>query len=325
MSDEILANLIVGVGLEDQHLVPIFGHLFIGRECSGIDDKHRYLIDDESVSRNHVDLRLDDEHDQAWVIDRSTNGTLLNGARMERSVPQQIVHGDKIQVGPVELQFSSLRFSVPTNLDPRRTIRNVTLSELIMVVGDIVSYSTVSEHTDGVVLLESVDRLYTELRTLLRHHSGALNNYVGDAFFATWDAAMPGAARSAVAFAMDAAHKVREVAPSLPLRDPHGEPIRMGFAVASGLVATSLMSGALVTVLGDATNVTFRLSGIASRSGWSDVVVTDAVHDLTVGDFSYAGPEDVAVKGRAAKVRIYAAAPFGQTATLGSEALTDQG
>jgi adenylate cyclase len=324
MSTESLAHLIAWPGREDEHVVPIFDHLFIGRERIGFDDRHRYLIEDESVSRNHADLRLDAEHDQAWLIDRSTNGTLLNGARMERSVPAQIVHGDRIQVGPVQFQFSSLRFSMPVGPDPRRTIAKVTLSELVMVVGDIISYSTVSECSDGFVLLESIDYLYGELRKLLLFHHGTLSNYVGDAFFATWEATEPGAATSAVAFALDAASRVREIGPSLPLRDPQGESIRMGFAVASGPAATSLMSGALVTVLGDAANVTFRLSGIASRSGWSDVV-TDAVHDLTAGQFSYTGVAEVEVKGRTARVRIHGAAPLGQTATLGAGALSDPG
>ena len=55
--------------------------------------------------------------DQAWLVDRSTNGTWLNGARMERSVPVQIMPGDRVQVGPIEFQFLSRHFSVPTEVD----------------------------------------------------------------------------------------------------------------------------------------------------------------------------------------------------------------
>ena len=85
----------------------------------------------------------------------------------------------------------------------------------------------------------------------------------------------------------------------------------MGFGIGLGRAAVSMMAGAIVTVLGDATNVTFRLSGIASRSGWPDVVVTDAVHDLTAGQFSFAGPAEVEVKGRASKVKVFGVAPVG--------------
>ena len=52
------------------------------RNAIGIDDNHCFLIDDESVSRSHLELHLDTGQDQAWLVDRSTNGTWLNGARM---------------------------------------------------------------------------------------------------------------------------------------------------------------------------------------------------------------------------------------------------
>jgi class 3 adenylate cyclase len=312
------AYLIASPGRSDERSVPVFDHLFVGRECHGIDDEHRFLIDDVSVSRNHLELRLDAGEDQAWLVDRSTNGTWLNGARLERSVPVQVMPGDRLQVGPVEFEFFSHRFSVRAATDPRGTVRNVSMSELVMAVGDIVSFSSVSEYTEGSVLLESIDRVYSGLRKLLSAHGGTLSNYVGDAFFATWETeSAPGAAASAVGFALDAAASVREIAPTLPLRDPDGEPVRMGFGIGLGRAAISMMAGAIVTVLGDTTNVTFRLSGVASRSGWPDVVVTDAVHALTAEQFSFAGPVDVTVKGRAGKVKVYGVARAGQAVSLG--------
>ena len=69
------------------------------------------------------------------------------------------------------------------------------MSDLVMVVGDIVSFSTVSEYTEGAVLLESIDRVYSGLRKLLSAHRGTLSNYVGDAFFATWEAGTRGEGR----------------------------------------------------------------------------------------------------------------------------------
>ena len=293
---------------------PCPGHLFVGRECDGIDDEHWFVIEDGSVSRNHSELYLDTGQDQAWLVDRSTNGTWLNGARMERSVPVQIWPGDRVQVGPVEFQFFSRHFSAPAAADPRQTVRNVHMSELVMVVGDIVSFSTVSEYTDGAVLLESIDRIYSGLRKLLSAHRGTLSNYVGDAFFATWETAracpMPPLRRSALlSTPPPASEKLRH-------RCLCGTPLEnlseWGFGIGLGRAAVSMMAGAIVTVLGDATNVTFRLSGIASRSGWPDVVVTDVVHDLTAGQFSFAGPAEVEVKGRAGKVKVFGVARAGQ-------------
>jgi adenylate cyclase len=49
----------------------------------------------------------------------------------------------------------------------------------------------------------------------------------------------------------------------------------------------SRLTGMLVTVLGDATNVAFRLSGLAGRDGRPDVLVTDAVHRATAASFAF--------------------------------------
>jgi adenylate cyclase len=315
MSSGPLAYLIASPGHDNERSIPIHDHLFVGRECNGIDDQHRYLIEDDRVSRTHLEIRLNVAQDQAWLIDRSTNGTKLNGTRIERSMPVQILPGDLVEVGSIPFQFFSRDFSVPAPVDANQTIRSVTMSDLVMSVGDIISFSTISEYTDGSVLLESIDRVYSELRKLLTAYHGTLSNYVGDAFFATWDAGASDPAAAAVGFSLDSAARVKEIGPSLPLRDPAGEPIRMGFAVGSGPAAVSLMTGAMVTVLGDATNVTFRLSGIAGRSGWPDVVVTDAVHDLVPDRFTYSDASEVEVKGRTGRVKIYGAARPGAAAS----------
>ena len=221
---EVLAYLVAWPGTEDEHSIPIADHLFVGRECAGIDDDHRFVIDDEAVSRTHMEVRLDAEQDQAWLIDRSTNGTRLNGTRIERSVPTRIMPDDWVRVGPVEFKFFSRHFSAAAGVDAKSTVRDIAMTELVMVVGDIISFSTISEYTGEVELLEGIDQLYKELRALLGVHRGTLSNYVGDAFFATWElGADPGAAASAVRFALEATARVHEIAPSLTLPRPRGQ------------------------------------------------------------------------------------------------------
>ena len=177
-----------------------------------------------------------------------------------------------------------------------KTIREISVTDMVMVVGDIIGFSTIAETTGDRVLLENIDRLYAGLRQILARHHGTLSNYVGDAFFATWEAAaLDGAApdgaaagggaldpaRSAVAFTVEAAETVPRIAAGLDLRDPGGGPLRMGWGVALGPAAVSQLTGMLVTVLGDATNVAFRLSGLAGRDGRPGVLVTDAVYRAT--------------------------------------------
>jgi class 3 adenylate cyclase len=323
-ADRIPATLVIAPDRPEERSTPIYDWLVVGRECAGVDERHRLIIDGPSVSRKHLELRLDHDLDEAWVTDHSTNGTRLNGKRIERSVPVRIKAGDRLRLGAVELQFRSRRFAIMpetgalTTSEALKTIREVTVANMVMVVGDVLSYSTIAETADDRVLLENIDRLFAALRTILVRHHGMLSNYVGDAFFAVWeaggtaetvtpDATTSDAARAAVAFAVEAAETVPKIAADLDLRDPDGGQMRMGWGVAFGPAAVSLMTGLRITVLGDTANVAFRLSGIAGREGRPDVLVTDAVRRVAAASFAFTPLSAIQVKGRRKPVEVLGA------------------
>ena len=293
-----LALLVLHPGTENERLIPLLDRFWVGRDCTGVDHEHRLEIDDPNVSRQHLEIRLDVQDDRAYVFDTSTNGTRLNGARIERAVPVPLKPGDRLRAGMTEFEFRSDRFQ-GQGPDARRTLRSLSLTSLAMVAGDVVTYSSISQQTNERVLAESIDLLYGRLRDLLSIHRGTLNNYVGDAFFAIWEVEnIPDAVGHALAFALAAAEEVAEFSPTLALRDPDGQPIRMGWGVTVGQAAVSTLTGTLVSVLGDTTNVTFRLSGVAGRSGLSNVLTTSAVYDAARERFIFGRSHNIAVKGR---------------------------
>jgi adenylate cyclase len=281
------------------HIVPIFDQLFVGRECPGIAEQRRLVIDDPGISRNHLEIRLDSAKDKAFIIDISTNGTLLNGARLERAVLVPIRPNDQIRIGDVTLRFRSDRFNAVGETATDFTLTRITEEIMVMVVGDITNYSTISEVTDNRVIAESLNYLWHELRRVLRAHRGTLNHYAGDALYAVWALrTLPDANELAIDFALAANQKVEEFAPRLPLREPDGSPIRMGWAVVQGRAAIAAMTRSVEAVIGDATNVAFRLAGIAGRGGRAAVMTTDAVHAVTEAKYVWGRPEQVAIKGR---------------------------
>ena len=303
-----LAFLVVDPATERERLVPVHDRLVVGREDDPVDPARRLVIDSESVSRTHLEIRLYAELDQAWVVDTSRNGTRLNGSRIERSVPVHLKPGDRLNVGPAELEFRSERFASSSSVDPGSTINELVTGQMVTVVGDVVSFSTMSQYTDEAVLLRDIDTVYAELRQLLARHHGVLGNYVGDAFFALWELAnRADGVDQAVMFALRANQRVREIGPALSLRDPSGQPLRMGWGISLGPAAMSSASGRLMTVLGDATNVAFRLSAIAGRDEWSDVLVTRSVWKRVTGTFTFGERQEVTVKGRAGTVVVYGA------------------
>ena len=304
-----LAFITVNPGTAEARTVPIDDLVVIGRECSGVDARHRLILDDEAVSRRHVELRLDRDEDRAWVFDTSTNGTRLNGHRIERASDVAIRPGDRLTVGDSELEFRADRFlgvSAGEHIKVGHTVEAVSLCQLAMVAGDIIGYSTISQYTAEDVLLKSIAELYGELLGLLREWHGTLNNYVGDAFFAIWELSDdPDAVEHALEYAVAAVDRVRELAPRLALRAPDDEPIRMGWGIEFGQAAISTLPGQRVTVLGDATNVAFRLSAAAGRDGRDQILVTSRVEEILGDRFAFEAPEDLIVKGRLGAERVF--------------------
>lgn len=290
--------------------VPIVDQLFVGRECAGISESRRLVIRDPEISRTHLEIRLDPASDQAFVIDTSTNGTLLNGLRLERAVPRPIRPGDEIRIGDMALKFRSQQFATDKKsaAPPGLTRTRISQAAMVMVVGDIINYSTMSQVTDEKVIAQGLHTLWHEVGGILQAHGGTLNHYAGDAIFAIWEASrFKDAAQRAIDFSLAANQHVDELAPKLPLRNPDGSPIRMGWGVVQGMVALAAMTRSVEAVIGDSTNVAFRLAGVSGRQGRASVMVTSGVRRLVESHFQWGAGEEVELKGRSGTEMVFPA------------------
>jgi class 3 adenylate cyclase len=177
---------------------------------------------------------------------------------------------------------------------------------MAMIVGDLINFSTVSEQADQQVLMRDVHHLYTKLRELLAQFKGTLVDYVGDAFFASWELEVdPEASANALRFALAAERLVSECTADYELRYADGTPLRMGWGATMGPVVMQLMPGSVVMVLGDAVNLGFRISSIAGRDGRPNIIATETVRQAADGQFIFGDPETVTVKGRVGIETIY--------------------
>jgi class 3 adenylate cyclase len=297
-SDQPQAHLVMHMNAGEKS-VPIFDQLFVGRECAGIDEHRRLVIADPNISRNHLEIRLDVATDRAFLIDTSTNGTLLNGMPLERAMQVPIKPDDRISIGDVELIFRSHRFNAASLSGTNPTLTRIVEETMVMVVGDITNYSTISEVTENRVIAGSLNYLWHELSRVLRTHRGTLNHYAGDALYAVWELRrIPTANELAIDFALAANQRVEELAPTLPLRGPDGSPIRMGWGVVQGRAAIAAMTRTVTAVIGDATNVAFRLAGIAGRAGRPAVMVSSRIHAVVEAQYVWGHSEQVEIKGR---------------------------
>jgi adenylate cyclase len=309
--------VVVNPGGPGERIVEVRDRLFIGRECQGIDDAHRLLVDDPSVSRHHLEIRVEADQGRAVVVDSSTNGTYLDGSRLERAHPTVLPPGSLLTIGATQLEFRSAAAGPGSVIDTRATLRPSTAATLVMAVGDIVDYTGLAERAGAAALGRSIDDLFAVVHRSLRHHRGSLANYAGDAFFGVWEPArIDDAGNLAVSFAMDvsatlapvaAAGTGRAAAPS----GPDGSPLCMGWGVVVGEVSVGPMPGGMVAVLGDAANLAFRLAGVAGRGGHGPVLVSD---DLcrSIGPapgLVFGEPYEVTVKGRQEPARVRSVGP----------------
>jgi adenylate cyclase len=305
---EPLGHLVVVDPGGQECSVPIFDQLFVGRKCSGINPQRRLVIDDSHISRSHFEIRLDADADAAFVVDTSTNGTSVNGLRLERNIPIPISHNDEIRIGDIALTFRSSRFTARPTSDPFETVARIQEAAMVMVVGDITNYSTISEVTENRVIAIGLNRLWADLGRILRTHRGTLNHYAGDALYAVWELeTVPDANELAIDFALAANHRVGELGPELALRSPDGSPIQMGWGIVQGMTALAAMSRSVVAVIGDSTNVAFRLAGLAGRCGRQAVMVSNSVHDAVAEKFIWGEAEEVVLKGRQGQETVFPA------------------
>ena len=305
-ADKPLGYLVVVDDGGQEHSVRIFDQLFVGRECGGVNPLRRLVIDDPEISRSHLEIRLDAATDQAFAIDTSQNGTLLNGLRLARAVPTPIKSGDEIRIGGVKMTFRSERFTILRTHDHSLTRVRINRAAMVMVVGDITNYSTMSQVSDPHVVASSLNQLWRELGRILQAHRGTLNHYAGDALYAVWELdVMPRANELAIDFALAANERVEALGPELPLRSPDGSPIHMGWGVVQGKAALAAMTRSVDAVIGDATNVAFRLAGLAGRQGRAAVMVTSGVHDAAQETFVWGHAEQVELKGRVGRETVF--------------------
>ncbi|GAA3817765.1 hypothetical protein GCM10022242_19620 [Nocardioides panacisoli] len=255
----------------------------------------RILIDDGGVSRDHAHVVI--EGGRVHLVDHSTNGTRVNGRRIESGERVPLSDGDTVTVGRTDL---GVRVLAPVEVEEgTETLREGQSAPMVVLVGDVVGYTGLSEANDPHVVAECLSEVFAGLRSRIVDHGGVVNSYAGDAVFATWDGS---SASDAVRAALACQIAVEAMVPGLPLRYPDGSLLRIGWGVTAGMISASRPSPGRFVLHGDAINLAFRISSLAGRDGLPPVL---AEHSLDLEPTIARGEQfELRVKGRAAPVRL---------------------
>jgi class 3 adenylate cyclase len=253
--------------LEDQSgsSVPLIGTVTLGRAS-----KNTLKIESEQVSRRHALIHAQGGSEY-WLVDLgSMNGTLCGGRRVTR--PTLLRNGDLLEIAGHCFTFRIIRRN-PTAIDPSRTtapLKNaVTMSNFWLLLADIEKSSALSQALSTQDFAMVVGKWFMRTREVIEEQGGSINKYLGDGFFAHWEAQpdMP----EKVFHALESFWKMRQKEDPLFRVVVHFGEVAVDPA---GGINESSMLGADVHYL-------FRIEKLAGSAGWPFVVSARAAQELS--------------------------------------------
>ena len=187
---------------------------------------------------------------------------------------------------------------------------------------DLVGFTAISEKLDPAQLMDWLNEYMEAMANIIMAHHGVVEKYIGDAIMAVFGAPLSrskesefaGDARNAVRCALAMAEKLEELNRVWTERGLRRAGMRVGIHTGS-LVAGSLGSADRqeYTVIGDTVNTASRLESYkeSSESGRAEklivcrILISEATHELTSGNFEVVNIGSINLKNKAEPVMIY--------------------
>ena len=291
--------LVVTEGDSPSRVVPIIGHLRVGRKSGAASAPSQLLLDDPAVSRDHFELHAGPA-DGVVLLDHSSNGTRVNGHRVPRDEPCSLTDGDFIEVGSLRMSFRSLDAPERISDDVRTAIREIEHAHVATVVGDVVGYTEMAERDGDEATAAAADELFAALDELTVAHGATTSLREGDSLFAAWDVTPdPEAADKAVRFALAASALAGDSA------------LQVGWGVTLGVGVRGFPSMARHAVDAAPINLAFRLAGLAARDGEPAVLVGAEAATAAPDAADYGDALELVMRGRDAPVGAHGAESAG--------------
>ena len=289
----------------------IVDKVFIGRSCKGVDPQKRILVQDEQVSRDHAVISRRAE--QLQITDRSKNGTWVNGIRLAAGASSNLGDGDTIRLG----EFS-LRVFYPenvTNVTDAAILTDgtrVTPTQIIVtnVVADVREFTTFSQENASSDVYALMKEIFDTFSAIVYNFKGTIKDYAGDAVYAFWDHTVEPISTQAVLAcqaAIQQTQTINEIRAKLSGKNIASDNLQMGWGITTGKVTMSHYGSraADLALVGDCTNLAFRLSGLANKQLSEKIVICSQTAELIRNDLKIKDLGNVAIKGRTGKEHVF--------------------
>ena len=286
----------------------IVDKVFIGRSCKGVDPQKRILVQDEQVSRDHAVISRRAE--QLQITDRSKNGTWVNGIRLAAGSSSDLGDGDTIRLG--ELSF---RVFYPENVTDAAILTDGTRvipTEIIVtnVVADVREFTTFSQENASSDVYALMKEIFDTFSAIVYNFKGTIKDYAGDAVYAFWDHAVEPISTQAVLAcqaAIQQTQTINEIRTKLSGKNIASDNLQMGWGITTGKVTMSHYGSraADLALVGDCTNLAFRLSGLANKQLSEKIVICSQTAELIRNDLKIKDLGNVEIKGRTGKEHVF--------------------
>jgi adenylate cyclase len=289
----------------------IVDKVFIGRSCKGVDPQKRILVQDEQISRDHAVISRRAE--QLQITDRSKNGTWVNGIRLAAGASSNLADGDTIGLGGF-----SLRVFYPENVtdvtdaailtDGTRVIpTEIMVTNVVADVREFTTFSQANASSDVYALMKEI---FDTFSAIVYNFKGTIKDYAGDAVYAFWDHAVEPISKQAVLAcqaAIQQTQTINEIRTKLSGKNIAADNLQMGWGITTGKVTMSHYGSraADLALVGDCTNLAFRLSGLANKELSEKIVICSQTAELIRDDLRTKDLGAVEIKGRTGKEHVF--------------------
>ncbi|MCF6339013.1 MAG: adenylate/guanylate cyclase domain-containing protein, partial [Gammaproteobacteria bacterium] len=292
--------------------INVIERLYIGRVCQGVPADKRILIRDVNVSRDHAIITC--AGNALTIKDSSRNGTWVNNVRITSGGEQKLSSGDVVHIGSTKLHVV---FSEQSDhhhsggVNQVETTRVLSREETVThLVADIRGFSTLVQQTESSLLFEVLSQLYESLTNIVHENRGTVKDFAGDAIFAFWehnDKNDLTVVQSACHAALLQKQAAIALFSNLPEKFSTLRHLKLGWGIATGPVTVSHygVRSENLALVGDSTNLAFRLSGLANKELSSTIVICQKTAKMVEQLMRVTPLGEIGTKGRTGKEAVF--------------------
>jgi adenylate cyclase len=270
---------------QEKRRLEVVDKVFIGRVCMGVDQTKRIIVKHRLISRDHAVITLSGS--QLQITDTSKNGTWVNTVRLTAGSSQYLADGDKIRLGEtvIQVRCPDLVTNDREDIDMDGTMVTPTSVIVTNLVADVRGFSSMAQTEDSSQVYALMKEIISTFSAIVYDYKGTIKDYVGDAVYAFWDHRFVPSKEQAVLAcqaALKQAKTVNQIRAKLSGINPLVEYLRLGWGITTGKVTMSHYGsrGIDLALVGDCTNLAFRLSGTANKELPSEIVICSETADL---------------------------------------------